>query len=293
MSETFSDVYNDIEALNLRLERFIIEKYEFYVNLGIVSRDSVDIDGWLNNALNNEEKLFLIWIANSVNFISKRHFTEMLRRNIEHTIHCLDEKPIIYTPVHGNKPKPTDSGNYVSRILRNEIGISEEDIKTHREAISLLSARNIIIYDDIVGTGSQFVNFISYKDYTQWGEEKSLLETAEKTGSTIHYCVPIVVDQGIDRIKSSLEDKVTIHSLYTITDQHSLSSSISIYWPAWLKKLIDITQVRDEILERTDLKSWSGFGDLAFTIVFDHGSPDFNMTLLKHKSDNWNPLITI
>ena len=90
----------------------------------------------------------------------------MLRRYIDASELKLDSKPKIYIPVLGKTPKPTDSGNYISRILRNDLKVSESNIKSYRDSISIIGSHNIIICDDILGTGNQLANTLRYEDFT-------------------------------------------------------------------------------------------------------------------------------
>ena len=81
-----------------------------------------------------------------------------------------------------------------------------------------------------------------------------------------------------------------MYFLYYINDRYSLSSDHSIYWPKGIKEIIDIEIVMAGILKRIGFGYWSGFGELAYAIVFEYGSPEFNVNILKHSSIGWKPL---
>ncbi|MEZ6048191.1 MAG: hypothetical protein R3C11_21965 [Planctomycetaceae bacterium] len=157
---------------DIHLNDQLVEKCEFFVNTQVWPITSeLDFRGWIRN-FKKDEVEYAECLLNSFLYFSDTLTKQLLRAAFRQLAPLVIDRPeqpnldwenflssVIVTPVTGEDPNPTDSGNLFSRYTRQEIGIPQGNIVPNEKAIELLyfeSPKTIVFVDDFVGSGKQF-----------------------------------------------------------------------------------------------------------------------------------------
>jgi hypothetical protein len=199
----------------------------------------------------------------------------------------------VFTPVEGERPNPTDSGNLLCRKARQILNVSQREIVSTKEALS--HAKNggtVIFIDDFVGSGDQFL--------TTWkspiGNES--FEAVQRLSQFVAiYITLVTTDVGFDRINAEapavalcathvLEKKSTVHSY--VTANPGLASQIDVF----LRKYSQRLQPAEGYIASSDDYRRLGYKMHGLMFGFEHSVPDATLPIFWSKGDSsWEPLI--
>lgn len=202
------------------------------------------------------------------------------------------EEETIYTYITGEDPNPCDSGYLMCRHYRS-CGIPESKITFHNNIFKKImdGANYIVFIDDLIGTGSQAVNFWVSENYkTHFGN--SLQEISEEFPSVKFYYLALVgTKNGIEHLRTCIPNlKVIVAETYD--ESHSVFSSSSLLWDSDEEKERYILCF-NEVCERIGImeNERKGIGNLELSLAFAHGIPDNSLPIFRYGENGWNPLM--
>ncbi|MFT3836658.1 MAG: hypothetical protein QM723_06650 [Myxococcaceae bacterium] len=204
----------------------------------------------------------------------------------------------LFTPVEGETPNPTDSGNFFCRKAREILGIDESKIRDPKEALEGLGPGDTLyLLDDFIGTGEQVVKMWA-RDYAD-SSPKSLKEAVGISGIEVAVVCAVATRGGAERITGStgmpvfaeqlIDDRYKIQSLPDMAElpQHQdLRSKVADL----LRRVSPRLDLSAKPFLQGDQRAF-GFGEQGLSLIFSHGAPDGSLPVLwAPASKDWKPL---
>jgi hypothetical protein len=199
----------------------------------------------------------------------------------------------VWTPVQGENPNPTDSGNLLCRRARQLLSVPEDRIVEADRAIAIAAqGRPIVFVDDFVGSGEQFL-----KTWTRSFNGESYAMVHSKNSFTAIYVTLVATAQGIARIYKEapsvavcathvLEDRATIHGCSATDPQFAADI------PLFLQKYASRLRPQENYISGSARFLQYGFGSLGLMFGFHHSIPDATLPIFWAPGDgSWEPLI--
>lgn len=187
----------------------------------------------------------------------------------------------------------TASGYIFARVA-SRLGFPEARILDTEHLIGALlkgSARNVIILDDMSGTGTQFTRDWHRNYVTPYG--KSSLAALSAAGKMpVVYFVPTVCTADAAK---KIEDEcgVVVAPTYVLeTDYYALDPDSRLVPAAYRPRMAEfIAKYGPSNGEGND--DSAGFGGLGLAISFQHGCPNNTLPLLQwgEPTESWTPLV--
>jgi hypothetical protein len=199
----------------------------------------------------------------------------------------------VFTPVRGEHPNPTDSGNYLCRKARQLLGVPENRIVDAPQALDCaFSGVPVVFIDDFVGSGDQFLS-----TWTRQHGLKSFQKAYALSGFTAAYVVLVATRFGIDNIHRHapsvgispahlLDDRSTLRGFWQGKPelQHSIESLLEKYVPR-------LTPAEDFIANDPKHLRF-GYKDRGLMLAFEHSVPDSTLPIFWSSGvGEWRPLI--
>lgn len=188
---------------------------------------------------------------------------------------------------------PTDSGHRFASIARNRLGFAEANIFRPGDVVTHLagsaSRRPLLIVDDFLGTGAQFLE--SWREPIVVGADatSSMMGEVRRLGiDECHVVVAVATRHACDELKENAPE-VLVHAGHLLPAGSSLNNPLTELVPAHIAEQLE--GVIEKYTQRSgfDGNAW-GFADLATAIGFAHGVPDSTLPLYWYESETWTPL---
>lgn len=199
----------------------------------------------------------------------------------------------IFTPVKGEKPNPTDSGNLVCRKARQLLHIPEQLILDTPDAVVHASKGGTVVFlDDFVGSGDQFINTWTAK----FGS--SSFEVAQPYSKFVAiYITLVTTDFGIANIQLKAPE-VAICATHVLESKSNIAglsvgnARLEIEIRKFLEKYsVRLTPKDAHIAKNTDYRQY-GYKKLGLMLGFEHSIPDATLPIFWSSGiGNWEPLI--
>lgn len=301
------------EPVTVKLD-WVLRKCEYFIDTQLwPPRTQVDPRGWLENFLPDEMD-HAAHLLNAVVYLSEplvdRLFASAFHGLTRH-IGCpydrfpesrtrwqrfLDE--VYVTPVTGESPGPTDSGNLFARKARKLIGLPDERILDNAVVIEEIlsgTATEVVFVDDFVGSGNQL--------FKTWHRVHHIASTAtsfadvSRAGLARFYYCPIFCTQyALEKGLRSLRGVVRISAAHVLPEEHSLLSPNSIHWPPALRptaaEFLRRASARARLPDTggAHVRDWRGFHGLGLAVAFSHGVPDATVPIFYTNEHGWKSL---
>ena len=132
-------------------------------------------------------------------------------------------KNAVITPIEGESPSPTDSGNLICRKARQVLGIPDSNVKTPAIALEhAIKGNTIVFFDDFIGSGDQFL--------TTWSRTYPSGHSFQKVQNTNNftaiYITLVTTDFGLNNIQRSAP-KVAVCPAHTLDNKSNLFGLIA------------------------------------------------------------------
>lgn len=291
-------------------EPFVLAKCDYFVDVQLWPLHShVDPRRWLQN-FTDEERPYAIHLLNALLYYAEplidqlfvaafQGLSRYLRGKSESLVQAqaawrafVDNA--IVTPVPGERPHSTDSGNLFARKARDQVPIPESRILTPEVALREIISRPrpVVFIDDFVGSGNQFLTMwkrpLEVTPSFQLSFEKYV--AAQRGGVQFFYCPAICTEYGFGRVASACPD-VIVSPAHTLSGRYNATAPDSILWPPHL--LPEAAHVLEEASIRAGIGSafWKGFHGLGLALAFSHGVPDATLPLIWWHDNGWLPLV--
>ena len=106
------------------------------------------------------------------------------------------ESNAVFTPVEGENPNPTDSGNFICRKVRQVLGVSDDIIIPTQSALRHASKGGTVVFvDDFIGSGDQFLS-----TWKRVSDGVSFASTQKNNDFTAIYITLVTTDFGLEKI---------------------------------------------------------------------------------------------
>lgn len=188
-----------------------------------------------------------------------------------------------FGPVQHEFSQPGKSGDIITRLLKNHIGITPSKLYYTNQCTRLEPFERYLLVDDGLYTGHQLANFI--------GQHCSFMTSCSQTGIV----VALAHIDGLKHFKDNYPDipvfcgeKITSKNCFEAISEEWIEDKI---WPyngiTPLDQYLEIVKNKARFEKEMPL----GYGSLGCLIAYDHGIPDDSLQLLWDKSESWNPLV--
>jgi hypothetical protein len=285
----------------------ILAARQSFSDWGIWPKQRADVDpvGWLNNFDAEDQELaealldaFVLFNADLTEqlFISAcLSMSERTRSAPSDRLAewCVFRSSAIVTFPGREDQNPADSGHRFAAIARNRIGFAEANLFAPAEAVRHLAAlttpRPVVIVDDFLGTGEQFLE--SWKERIVVGDSRTSSFADEVRRLSISQCylvTAVATWRGIDELKEE-SPAVEVVSAHMLPPQASLHHPNTSLVPEHLIEGLDSFVEKYSRKAGISADTW-GYGNLATTVGFEHGIPDSTLPLYWHSSATWTPL---
>lgn len=267
--------------------------------------DKETLLSWLNNFETKEEKYLAISILNRLIFRNKKSI-ETFGANIFHiilpqilsdnsiyeieSIHIWETMlrlpenrhvfPFRFSTIEHVDNNPAKSGSIIYRQLQREhfdktLGINCSKINNLPEEI-----KAIILFDDIIVTGHQFLDFYALYDLSKFSRKIIYIPLAGHKINT-------------DKLNSEF-DNVIIHPVEDITESCEFFNEDNKYLNqeniSTLSEFLDFYHSFCK-KKKIKIKKTLGHGDMGLTYCFSDSTPNNNLSLLSYKSEEWLELL--
>lgn len=292
-------------------ERFVRMKTDYFVDVHLwPGRQDFNPIGWLSN-FTPDEKPYAIHALNAFIYYSDtladslmRHGVQTLSSGICAMARSLGEaktawreflRTTVFSYVHGESPRATDSGRVFARKVRQVLEIADSQIVDPQDSVTRLGDRSdgtLLLVDDFVGSGRQ-AEATWNRHYRADGGRKLSIKDLHANGVRVIY-VPLVATQyGLDALKASCPG-LEVRPVHVFDSRYSLTHVDSILWPPHLKErardVLFLASDRAGIVEHCK-HGWEGFHELGLALAFSHGVPDATLPLFYWETEHWRPLV--
>lgn len=199
-----------------------------------------------------------------------------------------------FTPVRGEEPRPTDSGNLFCRKARQLLRIPEENMLEPEDAIQhALAGNSVIFLDDFIGSGDQFLETWR-RSYSSVNGE-SFKSIRQKSSFDAIYIALIATDYGLSRIhryapeimvsiSHLLGHESTVFGLNAPPEKKiKINNLLEKYWSR-LEPIEDYMRNNKEYLKH-------GYKSRGLLFGFEHSIPDATLPIFWSAGPDWEPLI--
>lgn len=193
---------------------------------------------------------------------------------------------LVFTPVQGERPGPTDSGMLLCRKLRDLAEIDEDRFLSPPQALAeARCGRAVVFLDDFIGTGDQLLE--------TW--ERPQDNTSNPSFKAVHdalgfpaFCLALVATKAsLDRLAIEAPG-VTVVATHIVDESYSVQQLVA---PSLLPPLVDCADQLRSFLERhaaplqvegfmeTGTYRIFGYHDLGLLLAFQHSIPDSTLPI--------------
>lgn len=299
MSHTYKDYLDDVDS-HLAPAK---ERAQRYIENGIWDIDIVNLDNWIKNFKENDEKFlcallldqFSLRTISQTNALLHHSFRASLpsalcddpldAHNMPDYIAELSDRSnkthnLRLVPVIRDSDPPTKSGPSVARLYRRCLKISDSNMIWPWQIESALAdgVDKIVFIDDVVGSGQQFQEFLKKHMPASYSEE-------------IKFCyIPIIAHvDGLDNIKIKYPE-ISICPV-EIADKES-----NFFMRNGTKEIHDLKELYERVSEKLLNKRLNkgmcfGYQNLSMTISFSHATPNATLPLYWYESSTFSPLV--
>lgn len=261
-------------------------------------RSEINPEGWLGQ-FDDEDRGIAEDLLSSFVYLNRR-FTEQLFGSAFLELSAahsdpqawLDFRASAFVTFPGAEDQnPTDSGHEFARLSRDKLEIPQAHIFRPADLVRHLSQldsrSDVVIVDDFLGSGEQFLETWKEAIYVSGRQTSLSLEIARCCG-TANFVVAVATPQGVDALREEApEVSVFAGNLLDRRDsaRHHQTRAVSAEHRDSLEAVLRKYCGRAGGDPR---KVW-GHRELATTLAFEHGMPDSTLPIYSMQ-ENWIPL---
>ncbi|MHA2798013.1 phosphoribosyltransferase-like protein [Vibrio harveyi] len=268
-----------------------------------------DLDAWLDNFESDEEKYFASGILLSIIYRSNKSINtfganiiqiklpNILKKHGIYNIECIEswetdlkigqtnKLPIRFSAIEGIDGKPGKSGSTIYRAICNKHFHSRLGVLCNEVSTKLKSDDNfkvLVLFDDILGTGTQFRSYI----------DKFKIDDL---GIKILYFPFAAYQESIDSIHEDYKN-IIVCPVEVLTESESLFSEDNLAFFNKFHSENTSEEIKEYYLnmckkKNIKTKDTLGFGNLALTYFFSNSVPNNNIAALWYDSETWTQLV--
>lgn len=200
----------------------------------------------------------------------------------------------VFTPVEGERPNPTDSGNLLCRKARQVLGIPEDRVLPPSDALKhAIDGGTVVFLDDFIGSGDQFIE--TWKRDLLSDSPKSFEEAHGVSRFCAAYITLVSTDFGLAKIHERAPN-VAVCPTHILGERATYKA---------LGGEVDLRSVREFLIRYSEqlrpnehfiakVPSYRAFGykERGLLFGFEHSIPDATLPVFWSPGlGNWEPLI--
>jgi len=260
------------------------------------------IEKWFGNFISDEERLLAACLLDSLIYRSESQFKSQLFSiftspelkvdpdkksdfDIISLLRSEKEESIHIIPVIRHNDPPTKSGPLVLRYAQRSLRFHNKRLKWPSQIEGIVdTSKVVILLDDFIGTGTQFVSFAKRTALHQ------ILEIPN--APVIYYCVTAAHEKGLEKIAEELPGIRVISSEVLGNDNSPFTpEGWKNYEPHF--SLDDALSTYKSICKRFPFlnKHPFGWGNLGLAYSFHHATPNNTLPIYWKYGDGWNSLL--
>lgn len=201
----------------------------------------------------------------------------------------------VFTPVLGENPNPTDSGNLLCRKARQILSIPEDLIVNSRDALEHARAGNTVVFlDDFIGSGDQFLK--TWQRNNSRTAPMSFAAVDRTTGFSAIYIPLVTTDFGLNNIHIAAPN-VAVCATHILGSKSTIDGlEISESKKDDIKKMLVKYSTRlrpkeDYIASDPNYLAF-GYKSRSLMFGFEHSIPDATLPIFWSPGiNNWEPLV--
>jgi hypothetical protein len=259
------------------------------------SLDRLRLDAWLRFFVTRHEKYFAASVLDSLIVRTSPQTDAMVRQLFERVLpdarrelpaaallpddlllrlREVDEPTVRIVPVLSPSDSPASSGTFLTRLLRRVLQIQERWIIWPNQIPQAIrrGVSTFIFVDDFAGTGLQFTDFAS------------AYQLSARVGSSAALYAPLAAHQSALTLIGKNFPNFPVLPVEQLSSRHQLFSRDSPAFNDGVNTPFSAGHFYDELIHdrRLDIpkRLRRGFGRLALTYVFAHGTPNNCLPLL-------------
>ncbi|WP_432282666.1 phosphoribosyltransferase-like protein [Shewanella frigidimarina] len=266
-------------------------------------------DNWCQQYASEEEKVILGLLLNQLVYRSKAQVKSLLNqafdKSIPQKLHEIlqNEKvfenmelfksnsypsTVLIVPVIRDTEPPTKSGPLVARLLKKMVNINDKMMRWPWSLGNLNDIETIIFIDDFVGTGEQFLTFC----------EKHVDEKVFGSKINILYAPITANQQGLNNIAAKRPD-IHVCPIEIVTDEDNFFTAVKNEFELTHIEVLELDTYYSNFMKKINLDRLGrkvsmvkGYGGLALTYAYEHGTPNGSLPLLWANSDVYTSLFS-
>ncbi|KXY34997.1 phosphoribosyltransferase-like protein [Bacillus sp. FSL K6-0067] len=268
------------------------------------------INSWIENFPDDEKVMYFVHkLLNQIIYYSESDLKQMLFEGVFHRVltnavlkeqikdnfihpqHSLDFKlkqelkKTLFVPLL-DAEAPYESGNQVTRILTQQLGVPTNQVVFSRNINSLHEHyERLIILDDCIGSGDQFRTFWE-ESIVNSGE--SLREWCQMNKVEAHYVVLVGYEDNINGLSVEMND-LQIHCVELLKEENRVFSNKSAYWENE-NEMNEAKKLFQEIVNEYGIPLL-GYRDMDFAIIMHLNIPDWSLPVFWKSAPGWDILI--
>lgn len=291
----------------------VLEKSEGLVRSGLWAPSPyVRSRAWLENFDSPDEQLLAATLLDNFIYFSDRATDQLLRAafslyedsvltGLASDLTAAESllQRAVFTPIEGETPSPTDSGNLLCRRARNVLGIAEARLLDPANAlVQALQGRGVVFLDDFLGSGNQFID--TWKRPYAVGAPRSFEDAYAAAPFPVHVLCLVTTSSALSRMKTAIPEAL-IAAAHVLDDSYSIHRLAA---PPLHPPISDFASSMTGFLRRhagaLTLESYMkannqplyGFSRLGLMIAFEHSVPDSTLPIFwAPDGPRWTPLV--
>jgi hypothetical protein len=262
------------------------------------------LNQWWSNFTSDTEHYFAACLLDSITYRSDDQTIALMRQLVQRVLPDLGRSsggivdwqdrlhPTLYdprvrlVPVIPPGSAQAKSAHVILRLFEKRLGVPPCILAKPDDIATLVASgmEAIVFVDDLLGTGSQFVN--------DFAVPYGLGNIA--AGTRLIYAPLVAHEDGVTHIRSTLPN-VSVASAETLGASHAIFGSQGRTFNDGLNSPESAWHLYSSILSTRgivlDPASQRGFGELELAFFFEHAAPDNCLPIFWwNKSANWKPL---
>lgn len=198
----------------------------------------------------------------------------------------------VFTPVLGEHPDPTDSGNFLCRRTRQLLFPDADTVAIEAAIDHAYAGQPVVFVDDFVGSGDQFLS--------TWGRDhggRSFAKAQQETEFVPIYVALVSTSFGLCQIQKrapavSVSVTHVLEKRSTLDGIRESNPTLGQALEELLAKYSDRLRPREKYIADNANYLKYGYKERKLMMAFDHSVPDATLPIFWSPGQpNWEPLI--
>jgi hypothetical protein len=205
----------------------------------------------------------------------------------------------VFTPVEGETPNRTDSGNLLCRKARQLLGVPQERVVEPTQALDYAKRGNTVVFlDDLIGSGDQYIK--TWKRKYSSVRPRSFADTQATTRFIAIYVALVATADGLEQIHKKAPHVAvsTAHILDRSSTVHELKPTPPSPMPditsavaSMLKKYESRLSPEEDYIAKKRAYKIFGYKKGGLMFAFGHSVPDSSLPIFWSPGARWTPLV--